>query len=125
MKEETTNSRLRAMDIGALTILRTFAPTNQKNRMMVVHLELFAPYQGQQERLERNHHENRATGRKVRPITDVTSTAFRKEEMAVCLRGSNVHVNPLLGNCCEIMPVAKQQVRNKWGYATCFWATAR
>jgi hypothetical protein len=31
-KEGTTNSRLRAMDVGALTILRTFAPTNQKSR---------------------------------------------------------------------------------------------
>jgi hypothetical protein len=44
MKEETADSKLRAMDVGALTVLRTFAPTNQKIRMMVVHLDLFAPY---------------------------------------------------------------------------------
>jgi hypothetical protein len=39
----------------------------------------------QQERLERSHHENRATGRNVRPITDVTNTALEKEEMMVHL----------------------------------------
>jgi hypothetical protein len=39
----------------------------------------------QQEWLERNHHENRATGRKVKPIIEVTSTALRQEEMVVCL----------------------------------------
>jgi hypothetical protein len=39
MKEETTNSRLRKMDVGALTILGTFAPTNKKSRMMVIHLD--------------------------------------------------------------------------------------
>jgi hypothetical protein len=38
-------------------------------------------------------------GRKVRPITDVTSTALRKEEMAVCLKeGAVCHVDMLLGN---------------------------
>jgi hypothetical protein len=40
-KEETTNSRL-----GALTILGTFAPTDQKIRMMVIHLDRLAPYEG-------------------------------------------------------------------------------
>jgi hypothetical protein len=39
----------------------------------------------QREQLESNFRENRAKGRKVRPITDVTSTALRKEEMAVRL----------------------------------------
>jgi hypothetical protein len=34
-KEETTNNSLRALDIGALTILGTFAPTDQKRRMMI------------------------------------------------------------------------------------------
>jgi hypothetical protein len=37
--EEITNNRLRAMDVQALTILRTFAPTSQKSRMMVIHLD--------------------------------------------------------------------------------------
>jgi hypothetical protein len=46
MKEETINSRLRAMDIGALTILGTFAPTHQNSRMMVIHLDRQAPYEG-------------------------------------------------------------------------------
>jgi hypothetical protein len=32
-----------------------------------------------------NNVENQATGRKVRPIRDITSTALGKEEMAVCL----------------------------------------
>jgi hypothetical protein len=35
--------------------------------------------------VESKHHKNRATGRKVRPITDITSTALGKEEMAICL----------------------------------------
>lgn len=46
MKEEATTGRLRAMAIGELTILRTFAPTDQKIRMMVLHLNLLAPYEG-------------------------------------------------------------------------------
>jgi hypothetical protein len=37
----------------------------------------------QQEHLESKHFENQAMGRKVRPITDVTSTAFGREEMLV------------------------------------------
>ncbi|PNF22843.1 hypothetical protein B7P43_G01395 [Cryptotermes secundus] len=41
MKEETTNNRL-----GALTILGTFAPTDQKIRMMVIHLDPLAPNEG-------------------------------------------------------------------------------
>jgi uncharacterized protein (DUF849 family) len=35
-KEETTNNSLRAFDIGALTILGTFAPAGRKSRMMVI-----------------------------------------------------------------------------------------
>jgi hypothetical protein len=38
----------------------------------------------QREWLLSNHHENQAMGRKVRPSTDITSTALGKEEMAVC-----------------------------------------
>jgi hypothetical protein len=40
-------------------------------------------------------------GRKARPITDVTSTALGKEEMAVpnsLKEGAMWHVDPLLGN---------------------------
>jgi hypothetical protein len=44
-KEETTNNRLRTTDVGAQTILGTFGRTNQ-NKMMVVHLDRLAPYQG-------------------------------------------------------------------------------
>jgi hypothetical protein len=44
--ENETGHRLRAMDVGALTTLRTFAPTNQKSRMMVTNLDWLTPYQG-------------------------------------------------------------------------------
>jgi hypothetical protein len=46
MKEETTNSRSRAIDVGALTILGTFAPTDWKSRMMVIYLVKLASYEG-------------------------------------------------------------------------------
>jgi hypothetical protein len=39
----------------------------------------------QWEQLERNHHAYQARGRKVRPITDVTSPVLRKEEIEVHL----------------------------------------
>jgi hypothetical protein len=39
MKDETTNNSLRALDVGALTILGTLAPTDQKSRMMVINLD--------------------------------------------------------------------------------------
>jgi hypothetical protein len=39
-----------------------------------------------QDQLESKHRANQATRRKVRPITDVASTALGKEEMAVCLQ---------------------------------------
>jgi acetylglutamate kinase len=45
MKEETTNNSLRAMDIGALIIVGTFACTNQ-GKMMVINLDQLAPYEG-------------------------------------------------------------------------------
>jgi hypothetical protein len=45
VKEETINNRLRAVAVGALTILETFASTDQKSRMMVIHLDWLAPYQ--------------------------------------------------------------------------------
>jgi hypothetical protein len=35
--------------------------------------------------LDITHHANRATGRKVRLIADITTTALGKEEMAVSL----------------------------------------
>jgi hypothetical protein len=39
-KEETAyNSRLRGMDVTALTTLRIFAPTDWKSRMMVINLD--------------------------------------------------------------------------------------
>jgi hypothetical protein len=37
------------------------------------------------EELESKHCANQAAGRKVRPIIDVTSTALRKKETAVCM----------------------------------------
>jgi hypothetical protein len=49
------------------------------------HLGQVALSRDQWEQLESNLHENRAMGKKVRWITDVTSIALRKEEMAVCL----------------------------------------
>jgi hypothetical protein len=39
----------------------------------------------QQELLERSQRENNARGRKLRSITDITSTALGKEEMVVSL----------------------------------------
>jgi hypothetical protein len=39
----------------------------------------------QREQLKCNHRENRARGRKTRPITGITSTALEREEMAVRL----------------------------------------
>jgi hypothetical protein len=44
-KEETTNSRLRAMDVEALTILGTFVCTRLEEER-VVHLDRLAHYQG-------------------------------------------------------------------------------
>jgi hypothetical protein len=40
----------------------------------------------QWEWLESKHYENWATGRKVRPITDIAHTALRKEKMMICLQ---------------------------------------
>jgi hypothetical protein len=44
-KEEATSS-LRVRGVGVLITLGTFACTKQKRRMMVVHLDYLAPYQG-------------------------------------------------------------------------------
>jgi hypothetical protein len=44
MKEEMAHRG--AMNVGALTTLGTFAPTDQKSRMMVIKLDWLAPYQG-------------------------------------------------------------------------------
>jgi hypothetical protein len=38
-KEETTNNRLRAMDVGALNTLGTVALTDRKWKMMVINLD--------------------------------------------------------------------------------------
>jgi hypothetical protein len=90
-KEETTSS-LRATDVGASTTLGTFARTNRK-KMMMVHLDRLAPYQGRARdkwpwggssgsswRVITGR--NGPRGRKVRPMTDITSIALRiKEEM--------------------------------------------
>jgi hypothetical protein len=36
MKEETTINRLKAINVGALTALGTFAPIDEKSSMMVI-----------------------------------------------------------------------------------------
>jgi hypothetical protein len=84
--KEKTAHRVGAGDVGALTTLRTFARTDRK-KMMVINLDRLAPYVGtaRDERLGRSHRENRTTGRKMRPSTDVVKTALGKEEMAVPL----------------------------------------
>jgi hypothetical protein len=66
MKEETAHRG--AINVGALTTLRTFAPTDWKSRMMVINLDWLAPYQGaywdeQREQLETKHHASRMTVR--------------------------------------------------------------
>jgi hypothetical protein len=45
MKEETTNDRLRAITVEALTTLRTFGRTNP-GKIMVINLDRLATYQG-------------------------------------------------------------------------------
>jgi hypothetical protein len=70
-KEEPAN-KVEAGNI-ALTTLGTFVPTNQKSRMMGIHLDRLEPYERatwdkqllreQQEQMESNHHENQATGK--------------------------------------------------------------
>jgi hypothetical protein len=96
-KEETMNNSLRALDVEVLAILGTFAPTDWKSKMMVIYLDQLAPYEATawDERHKGgsngsgwrvNTVKYRATGRKVRPSTDVESTALRKEEMTVCLK---------------------------------------
>jgi hypothetical protein len=67
-------SSLRVRNVAPSTTLRTFAPT-----------EGVALKSDQREQLECKHLTNRATGRKVRPNTDVASTALGKEELAVRL----------------------------------------
>jgi hypothetical protein len=41
--------------------------------------------EGTEEQFQSNHCENHASGKRVRPITDVISTALGKEEMTVHL----------------------------------------
>jgi nitroreductase len=45
MKYETPH-RVRAIDIGALATLGNFAPIDGKSIMMVINLDLLAPYEG-------------------------------------------------------------------------------
>jgi hypothetical protein len=45
-KEETTNNSLRALNVGALTILGTFARIDRKSRMIVINLNRLAPCEG-------------------------------------------------------------------------------
>jgi hypothetical protein len=45
-KEENIAHRVEARNAGAPTTLGSFAPTNQKNRMMVINLYRLASYQG-------------------------------------------------------------------------------
>jgi hypothetical protein len=107
---EETAHKLRAGDVGApATLGRLPAPTER--RIFIVWILLChdvekkvdgsipkptctlsgnrsgraALRREQQEQLESNHREKWATERKVRPITDVTSTALRGEEMAARL----------------------------------------
>jgi hypothetical protein len=73
MKEETAH-RVRAGDVGASATLRSFACTEWKRRMMVIHLDQLSPYEGaaqdewpirteQQEWMESSQHENLASGK--------------------------------------------------------------
>jgi hypothetical protein len=93
--EKETAHRVTAMAEGAVTILGTFPRTSWR-KMMVIRLGGTGALGGrclgqaalrreQQEQLKSKQHENRATGGKMRPITDVTSTALRGEEVVVCM----------------------------------------
>jgi hypothetical protein len=44
-REETTNNSLRAINVGALTILETFGSTSRR-KMMVIRLDQLVTYQG-------------------------------------------------------------------------------
>jgi hypothetical protein len=94
-KEETTNSKLSAMDELSLTTIGIFGLTDRR-KMMMVNLDRLATYQraARDDRPQEgssgggcrvNTAKSRATGRKVRPSTDVASTALGKEDMVVCL----------------------------------------
>jgi hypothetical protein len=92
MKDETAH-RVGSGNVGALTTPGSFACTKQKSRMMVIHLDRLAPSEGtaRDERLYEGSSWRVITlrtephGRKVKPITDNTSTALGKDEMAVRL----------------------------------------
>jgi hypothetical protein len=53
--------------------------------------------------------------RKVRPITDITSTALERQEMEVCMnslkKGQMLHVDPILGNDRKIRSYTTTVVR--------------
>jgi hypothetical protein len=131
-KEEAT-SRLRARDVGAPTTLGTFAYTEWKRRIMVVHLDQLTPYQGATRDKWPEGVSSKSSwrvitmrterwGRKVRPITDATSTALEKKKWRYACRlfgtnslkeGAMGHIDPLPGNDCETdnktTAVARQQ----------------
>jgi hypothetical protein len=92
-KEETTDNRLRAKDVGTLTTLGTFSSTNRKKdeddkpgSVRTLSGSRSGRAALRREQLESNHRGTEPRERKVRPITDVTSTGLRKEEMAVLRR---------------------------------------
>jgi hypothetical protein len=91
------------------TSWRTLPPPKQK-RKMVIHVDLHfyqetakdeQPFGGSSWRVITVRTKPR--GRKVRPITDVTSTTLGKEEMAVhsLKEGAMWHVDPLLACACN------------------------
>jgi hypothetical protein len=99
-KRETAHG-VRAMDVGALIILGTFAWTRPEEddgdkpgttgTLPESHSGRAALRREQREQLESKQHENRATGRKVRPLTDAQAQpighsghiALRKEHCGV------------------------------------------
>jgi hypothetical protein len=88
--KDKTAHRVGAEDAGALTTLGTFSLTDRYRRMIVIRLDRLAPYQGaaRDEWSQGGSSwkvRSEPRGRKVRTITDVTSTALRKEEMAIRL----------------------------------------
>jgi hypothetical protein len=91
--KEATNSRLRAMDVGALTSLGTFVRTRLEEKR-VVHLDRLTPYQGAFWEEQPYGGSNGSTwrvitvrteprGRKKIPIMCITNRALGKLETGV------------------------------------------
>jgi hypothetical protein len=78
--------RVGAINVEALTIRRTYGHTNQRI-MMAINLDWLLSYRKLfgMSRFRVSTENNQVTGRKVRPNTDITITAIRKDEMAECL----------------------------------------